>query len=149
MRLDLTDLSPFCWKNWEEIAPIIQVIFERSIKIGKLQGDWCKAQVTPVFTKGISRLPPITDLSPWLTLEHILASHLVKQLDKHDLLYDLQHTCSFRRKRSWETQLTVLVEDLARNVSADNLYLFLHNPKPSCEYYLDVICTYCVSSISS
>ena len=43
---------------------------------------------------------------------------MVKHLNAHDLLYDLQH--SFREKRSCETQLTMLVEDLARNVSKGN-----------------------------
>ena len=38
-----------------------------------------------------------------------------RHLNAHDLLYDLQH--GFREKRSCETQLTMLVEDLARNVS--------------------------------
>ena len=36
----------------EEIEPIIQVIFEQSVKTGKLLSDWCKAQVTPIFKKG-------------------------------------------------------------------------------------------------
>ena len=44
-----------------------------------------------------------------------MASHLVKHFDKHDLLYDLQH--GFREKRSCDTQLTMLFEDLARNMS--------------------------------
>ena len=44
-----------------------------------------------------------------------MASHLVKHFDKHDLLYDLQH--GFREKRSCDTQLTMLFEDLARNTS--------------------------------
>ena len=48
-------------------------------------------------------------------LGHIMASHVVKHLNSHDLLYDLQH--GFREKRSCETQLTMLVEDLARNMS--------------------------------
>ena len=45
-----------------------------------------------------------------------MASNLVKHFDKHDLLYDLQH--GFRDKRSCDTQLTMLCEDLARNTSA-------------------------------
>ena len=40
---------------------------------------------------------------------------MVKHLNAHDLLYDVKH--GFREKRSCETQLTMLVEDLARNVS--------------------------------
>ena len=49
--------------------------------------------------------------------EHILASniHVVKHLDGQGILYDLQH--GFREKRSYETQLTMLIEDLARNAS--------------------------------
>ena len=49
-------------------------------------------------------------------LEHIMASHLVRHLNKHGVLYDLQH--DFREKRSCETQFTMLFEDLARNTSA-------------------------------
>ena len=42
---------------------------------------------------------------------------MVKHMNTHDLLYDLQH--GFREKGSCETQLTMLVEDLARNLSAE------------------------------
>ena len=48
-------------------------------------------------------------------LEHILASNIVKHLDGQGILYDLQH--GFREKRSRETQLIMLIEDLARNAS--------------------------------
>ena len=48
-------------------------------------------------------------------LEHILASNIVKHLDGQGLLYDLQH--GFREKGSYETQLIMLTEDLARNAS--------------------------------
>ena len=46
-------------------------------------------------------------------LELIMASHMVKHMDKPDLLYDLQH--AYIEKRPCETQLTMLVEDLARS----------------------------------
>ena len=93
----------------------------KSVKTGKLLADWCKAQVTPVFKKGnkssAANYRPIS-LTCILCkpLEYILASHLGKQLDKHDFLYDLQH--GFREKRSCETQLTMLVKDLSGDVSA-------------------------------
>ena len=45
-------------------------------------------------------------------LEHILASNI----DGHGILYGLQH--GFREKRSCETQLIMLKEDLARNACA-------------------------------
>ena len=44
-----------------------------------------------------------------------MASQIVKHMNEHSLLYDLQH--GFREKRSCETQLTMLVEDLARSAS--------------------------------
>ena len=43
-----------------------------------------------------------------------MASHVVGHMNKHDLLYDLQH--GFREKRSGERHLTMLVEDLAQNI---------------------------------
>ena len=103
-----------------ELAPIIKVIFERSLQTGKLPADWCKANVTPIFKKGDESLAanyrPIS-LTCILckVLEHILASKIVRHLDEQGLLYDLQH--GFREKRSCETQLIMLVEDLARNAS--------------------------------
>ena len=36
----------------EEIAPIIQILFERSLQTDKLPADWCHALVTPIFKKG-------------------------------------------------------------------------------------------------
>ena len=115
-------LKPILLKELsEEIAPIIQVIFERSTQTGKLPAEWCRAQVIPIFKKGdkssAANYRPIS-LACILCkmLEHIMASHMVKHLDKHDLLYDLQH--GFRAKRSCETQLTMLFEYLARKTSA-------------------------------
>ena len=49
-------------------------------------------------------------------LEHIVASNLVTHLDSHQLLYNLQH--GFRSKRSCETQLVMLMEDMSRNAIA-------------------------------
>ena len=35
-----------------EIAPIVKIIFDRSLQTGKLPADWMKANVMPVFKKG-------------------------------------------------------------------------------------------------
>ena len=48
-------------------------------------------------------------------LEHILASNITKHLDEQGIMFDLQH--GFREKRSCETQLIMMVEDLARNAN--------------------------------
>ena len=45
-------------------------------------------------------------------MEHIIASNLVRHLGSNGLMYDLQH--GFREIRSCETQLVLLIEDLAR-----------------------------------
>ena len=51
-------------------------------------------------------------------MEHIVTSNLVKHLNANCILYDLQH--GFRERRSTETQLIQLVEDLVRNTSKGN-----------------------------
>ena len=48
-------------------------------------------------------------------MEHIIASNLTKHLNKHNVLYDLQH--GFREKRSCETQLIQLIDELDRCLS--------------------------------
>ena len=45
---------------------------------------------------------------------HIIASKLTQHLNQHNVLYDLQH--GFRERRSCETQLVQLVEDLGRQL---------------------------------
>ena len=105
----------------EEIAPILKIIYERSLQTGKLPADWTRASVMPVFKKGdkslASNYRPIS-LTCILckVLEHILASNIAKHLDEQGLMYELQH--GFREKRSCETQLIMLIEDLARAASA-------------------------------
>ena len=97
------------------IAPVIQLIFERSLATGELPSDWTKANVSPIFKKGDKSDPanyrPIS-LTCILckVMEHIIASNLTQHLNKYNILYDLQH--GFRQKRSCETQLIQLVEDL-------------------------------------
>lgn len=50
-------------------------------------------------------------------MEHIIASSLVKHLDTNGLMYKLQQ--DFRDRRSCETQLASLVEDLVCRYSQD------------------------------
>ena len=106
-----------------EIAPVIQLIFEKSLATGKLPSDWTKANVSPIFKKGNKGDPsnyrPIS-LTCILckVMEHIIASNLTAHLKKHNILYDLQY--GFRQKRSCETQLIQLVEDLGRQLVQGN-----------------------------
>ena len=103
-----------------EIAPVICLLFEKTLQTGQLPSDWKKAQVCPLFKKGDKTEPsnyrPIS-LTCILckVMEHIIASNLSTHLNKHNILYELQH--GFQEKRSCETQLIQLVEDLGRQLS--------------------------------
>ena len=48
-------------------------------------------------------------------MEHVIASNISRHITQHNILYELQH--GFREKRSCETQLIELVEDLARRLT--------------------------------
>ena len=81
---------------------------------------WNSANVSPIYKKGdISAAANYRPIS--LTcilckvLEHIIASNVVKHLNSNRLMYNLQH--GFQERRSCETQLVSLIEDLARKSS--------------------------------
>ena len=103
----------------EEIAPVIQLPFQKSLSTGKIPSDWTKANVSPVFKKG-NKNDPANYRPTSLTciickvMEHIIVSKLTQHLNQHNVLYDLQH--GFRERRSCETQLIQLVEDLGRQI---------------------------------
>ena len=76
--------------------------------------------VTPIFKKGdksdpINYRPISLTCILYKVMEHIVASNLSRHSEQNDILYDLQH--GFRERRSCETQLIQLVEELARNTS--------------------------------
>ena len=113
-----------------EIAPVICLLFEKTLQTGQLPSDWKKAQVCPLFKKGDKTEPsnyrPIS-LTCILckVMEHIIASNLSTHLNKHNILYELQH--GFCEKRSCETQLIQLVKDLGRQLSLQYLTLYSVN----------------------
>ena len=102
-----------------KIAPIICLLFERSLSTGVLPSDWTKARVSPLFKKGGKGNPAnyrLISLTCILckVMEHIIASNLARHLNNHQIMYELQH--GFREKHSCETQLIQLVEDLSRQL---------------------------------
>ena len=97
---------------------MLVVIFQWPFETGRVPKDWIDANVCPLFKKGdksiASNNRPISHTCILCNvLEYIFASNIVTHLDSHQLLYDLQH--GFRSKRSCETQLVMLMEDLSRN----------------------------------
>ena len=99
----------------KELAPTLQLIFQQSLDQGKLPQIWKEANVSPIFNKG-DRSDPANyrPISLTCVLEHIIASSLPKHFTNSNILYDLQH--GFREKRSCETPLIMLIDELAKNV---------------------------------
>ena len=102
------------------MVPMLKVFFERSLQSSAVSHIWNSANASPIFKTGeksaAANYRPIS-LTCILckVMEHTIASNIVKHLDSHGLMYDLQH--GFRERRSCETQLVSLVEDLARKAS--------------------------------
>ena len=113
------DLKPIVLQRLRNvIAPVLQVIYQKSLDTGRVPNDWNTTYVCPLFKKGDTSLTSnyrLISLTSILckVLEHIVTTNVVSHMDHHNLLYDLQH--GFRSKRSCEIQLVTLVEDLMRN----------------------------------
>ena len=103
----------------DDIKPIVLKEFEKSLETGQLPKDWTTARVCPLFKRG-DKCDPTNYRPISLTcilckvMEHIIASNLARHLNGNDILYGLQH--GFREKRSCETQLIELVEELGREL---------------------------------
>ena len=85
----------------KELAPILQLIYQRSLDSGKLPSIWKEANVSPIFKKG-DKSDPANYRPISLTCVLCMGS------EKH----------GFREKRSCETQLIMLVDELAKNMQA-------------------------------
>ena len=104
-----------------ELAPLITILFNKSLLEGKIPEDWKEANITAVFKKGDRNLPsnyrPVSLTCLLCKLqEHILVSNIMSHLDKHNVLTDSQH--GFRARRSCETQLVSLVHELASSLDS-------------------------------
>ena len=92
----------------DEIARVLQHIFQHSLDTGELPLDWRRANITPIYKKGQTTDPanyrPVSLTYKYFCklLEHIIDSNLMKHLSKHGILSDHQHV--FRKARSCETQ---------------------------------------------
>lgn len=100
-----------------ELAPSLTLLFNQTLSLGKLPDDWKNANVSPIFKKDdkhqAANYRPVSLTCVCAKLmEHIIVSHLMKHLDKHEILTELQH--GFRRNRSCTTQLLLTVSDLTR-----------------------------------
>ena len=109
----------------EDIADGLVLLFNKSLKQGKIPEDWREAIVTPLFkgrNKNRSKAENYRPIS--LTsvtckiLEHIIHSHIMSHLENQQLLSNTQH--GFRKNRSCETQLIETVNNLTNYLNDRN-----------------------------
>ena len=84
----------------EDIAPLLLMIFHKSLATGEVPDDWRTANVTPAFKKGqkyqTENYRPISLTSVYCKImEHVVASQIMNHREKNNILYPLQH--DFRR----------------------------------------------------
>ena len=108
-------IKPIILKNLSTLlSPILKHLFQKSLDSETLPPIWKDANVAPVY-KQVERSNPANYRPISLTcilcktLEHI-ASSITKHLSKLNIFYELQH--GFREKRSCESLLLMLVDDL-------------------------------------
>ena len=79
-----------------QIAPILEIIFNKSLQTGQVPNDWKEANVAPIFKKG-DKHNPCNYRHISLTciirkcMEHILVSNIMQHLDSNKILYALLH----------------------------------------------------------
>ena len=99
----------------EHVAPILTLIFNKSLQTGETPKDWKHANIAPAFKKG-EKYKPVNYRPISLTciccklMEHIITSNIMSHLENNSILYDLQH--GFRKSRSCETQLIDFIHEL-------------------------------------
>ena len=102
------------------IAPILQIIFAKSLKNHQVPEDWKQPLISPIYKKG-DRDCPSNYRSISLKcicsklMEHIVTSSMITHLERHNILYHLQH--GFRHGRSCETQILELTTTLQANLN--------------------------------
>ena len=113
-------ISPRVLKEMaKETAPILTIIYRRSLETGVVPDAWKTAHVTPIYKKGEHYNPanyrPVSLTSvPCKIMEHILVSQIMTHLEKNNILCSQQH--GFRKGHSCETQLLELTNDITRNL---------------------------------
>ena len=97
-----------------KISPIIMVIFGRSVETGKLPMDrvfgTCDSGVQKCDKTQAVNYRPTSLTLQGSRAHHGLPDSKTHSMNEPSLLYGLQH--GFRKKRSCEIQLTMLVDDL-------------------------------------
>ena len=114
------EIPPWFLKEYAtEIDPMLAAIFQTSIDSGCTPSKWKHANVCGVHKNGPKSDPAnyrpisLTCISSKV-LEHIIHSHVMKHLEQHAILTDVQH--GFRARRSTVTQLILAIHDMAKTI---------------------------------
>ena len=110
-----------------EIAPALTLLFNASLCQGLIPNEWKEALINPIYKSGkkdrgnAENYRPISLTSVTCkVLEHIIHSNVMSHLENNGILSDVQH--GFRKRRSCETQLVVVINDFAKALNnADQL----------------------------
>ncbi|KAK3089266.1 hypothetical protein FSP39_002210 [Pinctada imbricata] len=106
-----------------QLAPILKIIFQKSLDTGTLPKDWRDANISSIFKKGDKHLPenyrPVSLTSVTCKiLEHIICRNIMKYLETNKILTNLNH--GFRTGYSCETQLITTVNDFLKEHDKGN-----------------------------
>ena len=104
-----------------EISPFLTFLFQKSKETGEVPDEWRQANVVPLYKKGprnqaANYRPVSLTCICSKVMEHIMSSHIMQHLEVSHILHDRQH--GFRAKRSCESQLLELVEDLHKSMNS-------------------------------
>ena len=104
----------------DDIAPILQLIYQQSLDTGVVPDDWKMANVAAIFKKGDRQIasnyrPVSLTCVSCKILEHIVFHSIMNHVDWHQILVFFQH--GFRALHSCETQLISTIEDLAKGLN--------------------------------
>jgi Reverse transcriptase (RNA-dependent DNA polymerase) len=108
-----------------ELAPILTLIFNKSLASGQVPSDWREANVTPIFKKGSKTSPEnyrpvfLTSVSCKL-LESVVTDRIMSHLKKHGLIKKSQH--GFMPGRSCTTNLLTFLEKVTTEIDNGNSF---------------------------
>jgi len=114
----------------DEIAPVLAMIYRKSMLSGSVPEEWRQANIVPIFKKGSKAKPgnyrPVSLTSVCCkVIEKIVRDQIVCHLKRNNLISKSQH--GFVNNRSCTTNLLEYLEDITRGLdegkSLDVIYL--------------------------
>ena len=140
-------------KKLEKSQPLSFVVFFVVLcrVVAIVPKDWKQANVVLVYKKRNHQHPSnyrpisLTSIASKL-FEKIISSHIVKYLESHNTLYDLQH--GFHQHRSCETQILTLIHELMtnfdKNIQSDLILMDFAKAFDTVPTFMQITVVWCV-----